>query len=414
MPAAVLMRAAACLALSSVVACASLGKKSTQPNLSPWPEIRPDVRVEVAAGAHVRVLDHVRRGSRPRCHGDRATGCRRDSPAQRLARGGCARYPRCERRAFGWSRSAHSSTRGPWPARWISSSATARAQAPSAHSRPEAVEVSRRLVDQMRGDRRFDRRVSRGTDRVRARIVDPWLAEHPLRDITFVRDSPIARFADQIRARGDTLESVGTLEDLALSLSQQARIYLADLPRQVRGEVDVLRSDVLPPEDRRVDAGRPAPERRQQPIASPDRREDFATRARASARDHHRRNEPAASPGDGRHFGRAGTARSRDRSARLPRNAANCCATSRPSVWPRSSGRPPSAARRSPTCAASWRARWRPCVRERAVVVDDTRRLVDPVLLRIAVFLVAGVVLAPLVAHAYVRVWPRRWREPQT
>ena len=40
------MRTAACLALCSLVACASLGKKSTQPNLKPWPEIRPDVRVE--------------------------------------------------------------------------------------------------------------------------------------------------------------------------------------------------------------------------------------------------------------------------------------------------------------------------------------------------------------------------------
>ena len=41
-----LMRTAACLALSSLVACASLGKKSTQPDLKPWPEIRPDFRVE--------------------------------------------------------------------------------------------------------------------------------------------------------------------------------------------------------------------------------------------------------------------------------------------------------------------------------------------------------------------------------
>jgi hypothetical protein len=36
------------------------------------------------------------------------------------------------------------------------------------------------------------------------------------------------------------------MEDLALSLSQQARIYLADLPRQVRGELDLMRSDMLP------------------------------------------------------------------------------------------------------------------------------------------------------------------------
>ena len=47
---------------------------------------------------------------------------------------------------------------------------------------------------------------------------------------------------------------------------------------------------------------------------------------------------------------------------------------------------------------------------ERAIVVDNLRQIVDVVLLRLAIFLVAAVVLAPLVAHAYVRVWPRRLR----
>jgi hypothetical protein len=45
---------------------------------------------------------------------------------------------------------------------------------------------------------------------------------------------------------------------------------------------------------------------------------------------------------------------------------------------------------------------------ERAIVADDVRHVVDLVLLRVAVFLIVAVVLAPLVAHAYVRVWPRR------
>jgi hypothetical protein len=49
---------------------------------------------------------------------------------------------------------------------------------------------------------------------------------------------------------------------------------------------------------------------------------------------------------------------------------------------------------------------------ERAVVVDDLRHMIDVVLLRVAIFLVAAVVLAPLVAHAYARLWPRRWRDP--
>ena len=40
------MRTAVCLALSVLVACATVSKKSTHPNLEPWPEIRPDFRKE--------------------------------------------------------------------------------------------------------------------------------------------------------------------------------------------------------------------------------------------------------------------------------------------------------------------------------------------------------------------------------
>ena len=114
---------------------------------------------------------------------------------------------------------------------------------------PEAVEVSRRLVDQMREIGGSIAVSPEATAEFERRFIDPWLTDHPLRDITFVRESPIARFAEQSRARGDTFQSVGTMEELALSLSQQARIYLADLPRQVRGELDLMRSDMLPAED---------------------------------------------------------------------------------------------------------------------------------------------------------------------
>lgn len=51
---------------------------------------------------------------------------------------------------------------------------------------------------------------------------------------------------------------------------------------------------------------------------------------------------------------------------------------------------------------------------ERAIVVSGVRRILDVVLLRLAIFLVAAQMLAPLVAHAYTRVWPARWREPKT
>ena len=99
---------------------------------------------------------------------------------------------------------------------------------------PEAVVVARRLADQMREIGGSIAVSPEARAEFERKVIDPWLAEHPLRDLTFVRESPIARFAEQSRARGDTLQAVGTMEDLALSLSQQARLYLADLPRQVR------------------------------------------------------------------------------------------------------------------------------------------------------------------------------------
>ena len=51
---------------------------------------------------------------------------------------------------------------------------------------------------------------------------------------------------------------------------------------------------------------------------------------------------------------------------------------------------------------------------ERAIVVDEVRDIVDAVLLRLALFLVAGILFAPAIAHVYARVWPRRWRAPRT
>ena len=45
---------------------------------------------------------------------------------------------------------------------------------------------------------------------------------------------------------------------------------------------------------------------------------------------------------------------------------------------------------------------------ERIAAMDDARRMVNGVLLKVALFALLAVVLAPVVAHAYVRVWPQR------
>ena len=164
-----LMRGAACLALASLVGCASVGKKPEQPDLKPWPEIRPDFRVEWLRARMHGVLDHVRRGSRSRGHGDRATGGRFDSPAQRRALEGprntrdaksvlSAGADRCPRRRLDLRTPDGSALQPRRGRRRLRHFATRSRRSLASTRRPDA------------GDRRFDRRVSAGKGRVRAQI----------------------------------------------------------------------------------------------------------------------------------------------------------------------------------------------------------------------------------------------------
>jgi hypothetical protein len=174
------MRTAACLVLFSVVACASLSKESTRPDLEPWPEIRPDFRVEAL---------------RMRMHKYSITfAAEVDLTATEIER-----------------RAADSTVRRNallWRVRGAGAFGT---------FQPEAVEVSRRLVDQMREIGGSIAVSPEARAQFEHKFIDPWLAERPLRDMTFVRESPMAQFAEQSRARGDTFQSVGTLEKLAVS-----------------------------------------------------------------------------------------------------------------------------------------------------------------------------------------------------
>ena len=405
-----LMRTAACLALSSLVACAGLTKKSTAPDLKPWPEIRPDFRVETlrtrmheysitfaaevdlaAAAIERRAADStIRRNAllwRVRAIPEMRKACFRLEPVSALVDAWI--FARQMDQLF--SEGAGAGAFGTF--------------------QPEAVEVSRRLVDEMReigGSIAVSQQARAEFER---KFIDPWLAEHPLHDITFVRESSIARFAEQSRARGDTLQSVGTMEELALTLSQQARIYLADLPKQVRGEVDLLRSDVLPAEtvgsmqaDLHVSAA--AAERIAStaegiaPIVQSERRIvlDEMSRQRALVME-------AVSVERERAIGAIVRALGAERGELLGSVELQRLATLE---WATAERRESIAAvhRELAVSMDALRA-------ERAVAVDELRHIVDVVLLRVAIFLTAAVVLAPLVAHAYARVWPRRWREPQ-
>ena len=240
------------------------------------------------------------------------------------------------------------------------------------------------------------------------KFIDPWLTEHPLRDLTFVRESPMGRFADQSRAGGDMFESVGTIEELAISLSQQARIYLADLPRQVRGEVDLMRLDMLSPErvasmqgDLHVSAAAAdriassaeglsalVPNERQIVLDELSRQRNLVMGAVSVERE--------------RAVNAIALAFATERSELLRNVDLERLATLE---WATAERREAIADLRRELAGSMEAVRG-----ERAVVVDDVHHTVDGVLLRVAIFLVAGVVLAPLVAHIYVRVWPRRLR----
>ena len=402
---ALLMRTAAGLALCSLAACTSLLPSPRQADVKPWPEIRSDYRVETlrarlyeysitfaaevdltASSIEQRTTDAtVRRNAllwRIRAIPEMRKACFRMEPASGLI--------------DAWTLSRQMD-------QFFSEGAGAAAFGPF---QPEAVAASRRLVDNLReigGSITMSAEARAGFEH---RVIDPWVSEHPLRDITFVRDSPVARFAEQVRTLGGVSQSVGTVEELAISLSQQARVYLADLPRQLRGEVDLMRLDMLTSQDlasmqgdlhaasaaagRLASTGESLPallgnERRivldegTRQLAlvlkavSAERELAIDTLIRAVAAE---RGEVLRDVASQRLVTLEwATAERREAIAEVGRELTGAIATLRG---------------------------------ERAIALHEVRAIVNLVLLRVALFLIAGVVLAPLVAHAYARVWPRR------
>jgi hypothetical protein len=391
------------------VACASLGKKSTQPNLKPWPEIRSDVRAETlrvrmyeysitfAAEVDLTATAIERRAADSTVRRNALLWRVRAIPEMRKA---CFRLEPVSALIDAWIL-----------ARQMDQLFRAGAGAGAFGAfQAEAVEASHRVVNQMREIGNSIAVSPEATVEFERKFIDPWVGDHPLRDITFVRESPIARFAEQSRGRGDTLQSVGTIEDLAVSLSQQARIYLADLPRQVRGEVDLMRSDILPSEDLASMRGDlhmsaaaadriAATAEAVSPLILQERQVilDEVSRQRALVM-------AAISVERERAIDALVRALAAERSELLRNIESQRVATLE---WATAERRETIADVRR-ELAGSMTA----LDSERVVVVDDLRHLVDLVLVRVAIFLVAAVVLAPLVAHGYALVWPRRWRKP--
>jgi hypothetical protein len=397
------MRTAGCLALCSLAACTGMGK--TRPDVKPWPEIRSDFRVETlrarmyeysitfAAEVDLAASSIERQTSDPAVRRNALLWKIRAVPEMRKA---CFRLEPVSGLVDAWTLARQMD-------QLFSDGAGAGAFGPF---QPDAVAVSRRLVEQLRQIGGTIAESPEARAAFEKRIIEPWLAEHPLSDLTFVRDSPVARFAEQSRELGDLAQSVGTMEELAISLSQQLRVYLADMPRHVQGEVDLMRSDMLSSQgvvaaqgdlhltagavDRIASTGetiKPLIENERTIILEETSRQRALVMEALSLE-----RERAISAIIG--------AFAEERTELLRNAEAQRLATLE---WATAERREAIAALSRDLAGAVTSLRG-----ERAIVVDDLRDIVDMVLMRVALFLIAGVVLAPVVAHVYARVWPRR------
>ena len=397
------MRTVGCLALCSLAGCTGMGK--TRPDVKPWPEIRSDYRVETlrarmfeysitfAAEVDLAASSIERQTTDPMVRRNAMLWKIRAVPEMRKA---CFRLEPVSSLVDAWTLARQMD-------QLFSDGAGTGAFGPF---QPEAVAVSRRLVEQLRQIGGSIAESPEARAAFEQRIIEPWLTEHPLRDLTFVRESPVARFAEQSRDLGGMSQSVGTMEELAVTLSQQLRIYLAEMPRQVQGEVDLMRSDMLTSQgvvaaqgdlhltaeavDRIASTGEGLT-----PLIENERRIilEETSRQRALVMDAlSLEREKAISAIIG--------AFAEERTELLRNAEAQRLATLE---WASAERREAIKALSHDLAGAVTTLRG-----ERAIVVDDLRDIVDLVLLRVALFLIAGVVLAPIVAHIYARVWPRR------
>ncbi len=402
-----LVRLAACLVLSALAGCGDLGKTPPRANVAAWPQIRDDYRVDTLR-IHLQEYSitfaadvDLAAGSIEQRSTDAAV--RRNALLWRLRavpemRKACFRAGPLSGLVDAWTL-----------ARQMDQLLTTGAGATAfGQFQPEAVAVSQRLLAQMQEIANSIAVSPEARNELERDIVTPWVATHPLPDLTFVRESPVARFAEQAQERGDVFQSVGTMEQLLQSLAQQARIYLADLPKQVRGEIDLLRADVLPADtlasaqgdlhssamavDRLASTAETVPalvrEERKAVLDEMNRQRELIMAAITAERE------------------QAISEMARDialeRSQALHEVEAQRLATLQ---WATGERRETIGDVQHDLVGAVTTLR-----AERATFTDDMRHLIDVLLFRLALFVIAGVVLAPVVAHVYVRVWPRNRR----
>jgi hypothetical protein len=388
-----------CVASLWLSSCASMQTSAPKPNLSPYPDIRTDFRLEVLKGRLQEYattfgaeIDLVaasieRRSKDVNIQRNALTWRLRSIPEMRKA---CFRPEPVPALFDAWTLARQMEA-------LFTTGAETNAFGPF---QKDVVDVSSRLVSGVRDIGAYVAVSPDARDRIERDLVDSWAVAHPLRDLAFSRESAVARFTEQMRERGEVFQSVGTIEEMLVSLSHQLRIYAADLPRQVRGEVDLLRSDGVPPStleavlrDLSLAAGAADRAARTVELMPALVREE-----RQAVLDVLLMQEL----GKERELAMAGLSMTLATERDLVMKAidAERLATL---DWGTVERREVINVVRQEFQAAVAALH-----QERIATIDDTRHLVNGVLLKVALFVLLAVVLAPIVAHAYVRVWPRR------
>jgi hypothetical protein len=76
--------------------------------------------------------------------------------------------------------------------------------------------------------------------------VRPWVEVHPIQDLLFTRESPLALYVDMAREYGhDAFASLRTLEEVAIELAQQVRVYATQLPKHARWHAELVTQEAL-------------------------------------------------------------------------------------------------------------------------------------------------------------------------
>ena len=394
-----------CVAAMWLSSCASMQTAPPKPNLSPWPDMRTDFRLEVLKGRLQEYaitfgaeIDLVaasieRRTKDVTIQRNALTWRLRSIPEMRKA---CFRAEPVPALFDAWTLARQMEA-------LFTTGAEANAFGPF---QKDVVDVSSRLVTEVRDIGAYIAVSPDARDRIERDLVDSWAVAHPLRDLAFSRESSVARFTEQMRERGEVFQSVGTIEEMLVSLSSQLRIYAADLPRQVRGEIDLLRSDAVPPStldavlrDLSLAAGaadRAARTAELMPALVREERQvvlDDLGKQRALLMQELGHERELALDG-------MSMTMAHEREIAMKAIDALRLATLE---WGTVERREVISVVRQEFQAAVAAIH-----EERIATINDTRHLVNGVLLKVALFILLAVVLAPFVAHVYVRVWPRQ------